>query len=133
MSTSSTLLSPPQTRRTLEPITSLWQGKLAPSWFEWVFVITGGLIVGLPLVWLVGESALGRSDQVRWFFWISTLVSSPHVYSTYVRFQRKSNEGKMSGLVGVPTYVALVGVLATASWLGLFVEAMTFVNVWQSH
>ncbi len=104
-----------------------------PSRFEWLFIITGGLIVALPLVWSMGEKALFSQSPINWYIWISALVSSPHVYATYVRLQRKINEHKAHWLTGFPLYFAIAGLLASASLAGLFVEVMTFINVWQSY
>jgi len=66
-----------------------------PTPFEWFFVITGGLALFLPLVWWIGEDELNANERIQWYFWASALISSPHVYSTYVRQYRKSREGKM--------------------------------------
>ena len=110
----------------------LKSNKLSLALFDWIFVITGGLVFALPFVLLMGEEGLGRSDVVRWYFWINALISSPHVYATYVRLNRKINEGKVHFTVGLPGYFLLVGVLFYASHIGYFIEAMTAVNVWQS-
>jgi hypothetical protein len=114
-------------------LTSLWSGPFAPSAFEWFFVVSGGMALALPLVLWLGETGLSRSDTIRWYFWINALISSPHVYSTYVRLHRKTREGKVTWWLGFPTYFAIAGLLAVVSWQGFFIEAMTAVNVWQSY
>ena len=104
-----------------------------PTWFEWLFIITGGLFVALPFVLAMGEKALFAQAPIHWYLWVSALVSSPHVYATYVRLQRKIVEGKAHWLTGFPLYFGTVGTLAAASLAGFFVEVMTFINVWQSY
>jgi isoprenylcysteine carboxyl methyltransferase (ICMT) family protein YpbQ len=103
-----------------------------PTPFEWFFVITGGLALFLPLVWWIGEDELNTSERIQWYFWASALISSPHVYSTYVRQYRKTREGKISWWLGLPAYIAMVLLLVGVSYAGYFVEAITAVNVWQS-
>lgn len=109
-----------------------WTWTHAPSAFEWLFVVTGGLALALPLVWWLGEQGLTRTDLVRWYFWTNALISSPHVYATYVRLARKIRERRVSWLWGLPGYGAAIALLTAASWAGYFIEAMTLVNVWQS-
>jgi len=104
----------------------------APTSFEWFFIITGGLVVALPFVLSMGEKALFAQSPISWYLWVSALVSSPHVYATYVRLQRKINEGKAHWVTGFPLYFATVGTLAAATIAGFFVEIMTLINVWQS-
>ncbi|HEY1784723.1 MAG TPA: hypothetical protein VGG30_04210, partial [Pirellulales bacterium] len=94
----------------------------SPTWFEWFFVITGGLVVALPFVAAMGEKALFAQSPINWYLWVSALVSSPHVYATYVRLQRKIVEGKAHWLTGFPLYFGTVGTLAAASLAGFFVE-----------
>lgn len=103
-----------------------------PSPFEWLFVITGGLAFFLPLVWWIGEDELLASERIHWYFWASALISSPHVYSTYVRQYRKTREGKISWWLGLPAYLGMVIALVGISWAGYYVEVITAVNVWQS-
>lgn len=102
------------------------------SGFEWCFVITGGMALFLPAILWLGESELQNETRIPWYFWASTIVSSPHVYSTYVRQCRKTREGKVNWLWGAPAYIACVLLLAAASAAGYFVETITAVNVWQS-
>lgn len=109
-----------------------WKWTFAPSAFEWLFVITGGLALTLPWVLWMGEDALGRSDKIRWYFWINALISSPHVYATYVRVHRKIREGRMAWWLGFPAYFGIVGLMTVASAAGHFILVMTAVNVWQS-
>lgn len=109
-----------------------WTWAFRPSAFEWLFVITGGLAVCLPFVLWMGEDALGRTDKIRWYFWINALISSPHVYSTYIRVHRKIAEGKLPWWLGLPGYFGVVGLMAVGSAAGYFIEVMTAVNVWQS-
>lgn len=103
-----------------------------PTNFEWFFVITGGAALFLPFLFWMGEAGLTRRDSIHWYFWIGTLISSPHVYATFVRQYRKTREGKVSIWMGPPAYAAAVGLLALGSYLGYYVEVMTAVNVWQS-
>jgi hypothetical protein len=131
MSTSSTWSEPESERP--NPLTALWRGSSAPSMFEWFFVISGGLVIALPFVFWMGEQALGRADVIRWYFWMNALISSPHVYGTYVRFQRKVNERKVSWWCGFPMYFAIVAALSAVSMSGYFIEVVTAINVWQSY
>jgi hypothetical protein len=100
--------------------------------FEWFFVITGGLVVFLPFILFVGERELNAETLIHWYFWLSVLISSPHVYATYIRLQRKISEGNAHFLWGVPAYLAIVGLLTAIHSAGYFVITITLVNVWQS-
>ena len=100
--------------------------------FEWFFVITGGLGFFLPFIWCVGERELSTESLIHWYYWLSVLIGSPHVYATYVRLQRKITEGKAHFLWGIPAYVAIVGLLTSVHSIGYFVVTITLVNVWQS-
>ncbi|MCA9058149.1 MAG: hypothetical protein KDA85_06600 [Planctomycetaceae bacterium] len=103
-----------------------------PGSFEWLFVITGGLAVFLPFILLVGEQELEREQHVHWYFWLSVLIGSPHVYSTYVRQHRKIREGHSSLWLGIPAYLAIALSLTLLHRGGVFVQTITLVNVWQS-
>jgi hypothetical protein len=106
--------------------------RTAITGFEWMFVLTGGLAIALPILFYLGETRLGSSNEILWYFWINTIVSSPHVYATFVRLQRKISTGKTSWWLGWPLYLAMVFGLGLLTFTGFFVEAMTAVNVWQS-
>ncbi|MCA9062583.1 MAG: hypothetical protein KDA96_05975 [Planctomycetaceae bacterium] len=103
-----------------------------PTSFEWIFVITGGLMVFLPFILLIGEHELAQEEHVHWYFWLSVLIGSPHVYSTYVRQHRKIREGRSSAWLGIPAYLAIVVALTLLHRGNVFVETITLVNVWQS-
>ena len=103
-----------------------------PGAFEWFFVILGGQLLFLPFILLIGEQELQAEQYIHWYYWLSVIIGSPHVYSTYVRQQRKIREGKTSRWFGVPLYLGLVGLLTLIHKAGLFVETITLVNVWQS-
>jgi hypothetical protein len=105
----------------------------SPSFFEWFFVIGGGLMFALPFVLGMGETMLNSVAPIHWYLWIGALISSPHVYATFVRLQRKNMEGKVSYWLGFPLYILTVGILALGSWFGQFVLLITAVNVWQSY
>ena len=100
--------------------------------FDWLFIVLGGLPVILPLVFLLSESGLSRQSPIYWYFWMNAVLSAPHVYSTYCRLTRKIRERRVSWLVGIPAYAACFAVLALASRLGFYLQALTAVNVWQS-
>lgn len=104
-----------------------------PTAFEWFFVIGGGLVLFLPFILWMGENELRGAGKIQWYFWVSALISAPHVYSTYVRQYRKTREGKVSWLLGVPSYLAIVLGLWGISFTPYFVETITAVNVWQSY
>lgn len=114
------------------PATPSARSVTAPSPFEWFFVIGGGLAVFLPFILLVGEQELAQEQFIHWYFWLSVIIGSPHVYSTYVRQQRKISEKKSSIWLGLPAYLAIVGLLSIIHYGGWFVETITAVNVWQS-
>jgi hypothetical protein len=103
-----------------------------PTTFEWFFVISGGLAVFLPFILLIGEQELSQQNVIHWYFWLSVIIGSPHVYSTYVRQQRKIAEGKSSLWLSLPAYLMIVGCLSAIHYAGFFVETITAVNVWQS-
>ena len=71
------------------PPTSIQVRRITPPLFDWFSIITGGLLFALPFVLMMGEERLSRGDTIRWYFWMNALISSPHVYATYVRLQRK--------------------------------------------
>jgi hypothetical protein len=108
------------------------QAKALPTWFEWFFVITGGLVVFLPFILWIGEQELNQENLVHWYFWLSVIISSPHVYATYVRLQRKIDEKKVGFWLGFPLYAAIGGLLTLLHGNGYFVITITLVNVWQS-
>jgi len=114
------------------PSTSIHSRRITPPLFDWFFIITGGLLFALPFVLMMGEQRLARGDIIRWYFWMNALISSPHVYATYVRLQRKINEEKVSVHLGFPAYFLIVGLLYGASHFHYLIEAMTIINVWQS-
>jgi hypothetical protein len=104
----------------------------SPSLFEWFFVISGGLALFLPFILLIGERELQYEQFIHWYFWLSAIIGSPHVYSTYVRQHRKIQEGRSSWWLGIPSYVGIVGLLTLIHHFGWFLEAITAINVWQS-
>ena len=106
--------------------------RITSPLFDWLFVITGGLVFALPFVFIMGEQRLSRGDTIRWYFWVNALISSPHVYGTYVRLQRKINEKKISLHLGFPAYFVIVGLMYVAAHFNYLIEAMTIINVWQS-
>jgi hypothetical protein len=73
-----------------------------PTPFEWFFVIGGGLVLFLPFILWMGENECGGAGKIQWYFWVSALISAPHVYSTYVRQYRKTREGKVKLVIGCP-------------------------------
>lgn len=104
-----------------------------PTWFEWFFVIGGGLAIFLPLIFWIGEGELQQEQKMKWYFWASALISAPHVYSTYVRQYRKTREGKINVWLGIPAYIGVVFGLIAIHYAGFFVEIITAINVWQSY
>ena len=100
--------------------------------FGLFWVILGGLPLYLPVFWLMSESGISHKIPLDWYFWTNAAVSSPHVWSTYVRLQRKISDGGVSFWHGWPGYAMAVGILATAQAAGYGVHAFTAVNVWQS-
>lgn len=103
-----------------------------PTGFEWFFVITGGLGLFLPFILWIGETELREEQLIHWYYWLSVIIGSPHVYATYVRQARKIQEGKSSVWLGVPCYLGIVGLLTALHGYGAFVITITLVNVWQS-
>lgn len=111
------------------------QAASAPSsvpWFDWLFVILGGLPLALPLILWAGEDRLVDQQPVSLYLWVNSVVSAPHVYSTWVRIHRKQREKRIPWGLGLPLYLACAAVLAVAWAAGAFLPAMTFVNVVQS-
>lgn len=104
----------------------------APSSFEWLFVLTGGLAFALPLLFWVGEQSLGQEELIHWYFWIGSIVSAPHVYATYVRLHRKIQDGSVAWWMGFPWYFAWAALLVVSLWAGFYVQVLTAINVWQS-
>src|SRR6476659_1617167 len=74
------------------------------SVFDWLFVILGGLPFYLPLLFMLGEQGLSQTNPIYWYLWINAAISSPHVYSTYVRLSRKISERRVRWWVGFPLY-----------------------------
>lgn len=107
--------------------------KKSVSTFEWLFIVFGGLPLCLPFLFLLGENGLSSQNPIYWYVLINSVVSSPHVYSTYLRLGRKISENKASFFIGWPSYAVLLLILQVAQFKGLFVEAMTAVNVVQSY
>lgn len=103
------------------------------SAFDWMFVILGGLPFYLPVLFFMGENGLSSQNPIYWYFWMSIIFSSPHVYSTYCRLGRKIQEKKVSIFIGWPAYVSIVLVLVIAQLKGFLLQAMTAVNVIQSY
>lgn len=103
-----------------------------PSAYEWMFVISGALAFALPILFWIGEQNLGSEESIRWYFWMGSLVSAPHVYATYFRLNRKIQDRSVSWWIGFPLYFSWVGLLVIALYLGYYVQALTVVNVWQS-
>jgi hypothetical protein len=105
-------------------------GNISP--FELNFIVLGGLPIFLPLVMCMGESMLGSTNPIAWYFWMNATISAPHVYSTYVRLARKIDEGKISEVCGLPTYLAIVFLLSVVAISGNLLQILTVINVWQS-
>jgi len=103
-----------------------------PTAFEWNWVILGGLPLALPIILLLGEQRLAVASPISLYFWMSTLISAPHVYSTYLRLGRKIHEGQVPTWIGWPAYLACAAALAVATLGARYAEAMTAVNVVQS-
>ncbi len=78
-----------------------------PTTFEWFLCLTGGLALFLPFILLIGETELQQEEMVLWYYWLSVIIGSPHVYATYVRQSRKIKEGKSIFWLGIPTYIGI--------------------------
>ena len=103
------------------------------TFFEWFFILMGALPLYLPFLFLLGERGLSGQNPIYWYFWITAIFSSPHVYSTYYRLNRKIKENKIGFAVGWPAYFLIVFGLILAQLNGFFLQAMTAVNVIQSY
>ena len=102
------------------------------STFEWLIVILGGLPFYLPIILWMGETRLGATHPISWYYWMNANVSAPHVYSTYARLHRKIGEGRVHWLFGFPAYFAWVGLLVAAKSWGAWLALLTAINIWQS-
>jgi len=100
--------------------------------FEWQFVILGGMVFFLPIIMFFSEPLLASKNPISWYFWMTAIISMPHVNAGYVRLQRKISEGKLSAFYGLPLYLIFVVLLGVAALFGRYLEFMTAVNVWQS-
>ena len=103
------------------------------SRFDVFFIVFGALPLFLPFIWYLGEQGLSSTTPFAWYFWMSSTVSAPHVYGSYIRVHRKIQEHKIHAFWGLPCYALVAGLLAFAAFKGKFVEAATAINVWQSY
>jgi hypothetical protein len=102
------------------------------SLLEWQLIIFGGLVFSLPIVLLMGENTLWSKNPIAWIFWANALFNAPHVFSTWVRLQRKIAEKRIAKFYGLPLYICVAGILAIAVVEKLYLEVMTAISVWQN-
>ncbi|MBL7664801.1 MAG: hypothetical protein JNM93_06675 [Bacteriovoracaceae bacterium] len=101
--------------------------------FEIQFVILGGLFLIIPFIFFYDGLFNLKKEGISWYFWTNALVSSPHVHATYVRLQGEISSKHVSFFWGVPAYLLCAILLWYFYQKGLYVEAITFINVWQSY
>lgn len=117
-----------------EPRKFTWFPKLEflnPFGYEMQFIILGGLAFYLPIILFLGEPGLSK-ETVAWNFWINTLATAPHTSATYVRLQRKIQEGKVNWLFGWPAFLATWAILIGFWAAGHFILGITIAAMWQS-
>jgi hypothetical protein len=98
------------------------------GWYDWLFVIFGGLPFILPTLLLVDTSKI---EVATGMYWVNVAITSPHLFSSYSRLQRKIGEGNVSFSLGLPSYALWCALFTTAFLNGhgrLLVDAVLFMQ-----